>query len=308
MFEFLTHNRPGKGVQKRDPNQPRTNLFFELLFSKLSDLCRVNFAYILLAIPTYIITMIAVGTVTSRITEVATPLFAELMGIDGADMSNVRLNEYIATFDITVRVVFTTWFMVFLGLGPATAGVTYTLRNYAREEHTWLWSETWRNVKVNFKQATLLWIMDLAIFILTPMAFDYYRLIGTLGVVILAVLIALGVLYLMMHVYVYQIMITFELPFKNVLKNAAIMSLMTAPKTLLMILILAAVHILAPCIIVLLSKGIVGILLFILLEVVFLLAGSAFMTNFFIYPTVEKYIKQALEMTENSQDVPQNDE
>ncbi len=300
MFGFYNYNKPGKGVQKRDPNQPRTSLFFELFFRKLWDLCKVNLLYILLMLPTFIVTMLIVGIITSRLTEVAAPIFAQMMGLGAADLSNLELTTSLIGFDLGARVILAALFTIFLGQGPATAGITYVLRNYGREEHAWLWSDTWRNIKSNFKQAIALWFMDLAVFFVMVVAFGFYAASASWGLAATCVLAFIVALYLMMHIYVYQIMITFELPFKHVIKNSVIMSIMTAPKTLLMLLILAVVHIGLPCLIFAVSKSGIGLIIFILLEIIFLPAASAFTTNFFIYNTVEKYIKQALEMAENA--------
>ena len=295
MFGFYNYNKPGKGVEQRDPNQPRTSLFFELFFRKLWDLCKVNMLYVLLILPTFIITMIIVGVLSSRLTDIVAPIFAQIMGLGAVDMSNVQFVTSLVWFDLGARAVIAVLFVIFLGAGPATAGITYVLRNYAREEHAWLWSDTWRNLKSNFKQAALLWILDLGVFFVMVIAFNFYLNYGNLGLVALGVLLFVTVLYLMMHIYVYQIMITFVLPFRNVLKTSVIMALMTAPKTLLMLIILAAVHIGLPVLLITFGKSVGGLIIFILLEVLVLPAASAFMTNFFIYNTVEKYIKQALE-------------
>ncbi len=301
MFGFYNYNKPGKGVQKRDPNQPRTSLFFELFFRKLWDLCKVNLLYVLLMLPTFIVTMLIVGVVTSRLTEVAAPIFAQIMGLSAVDMSNPQFATSLIGFDLGARVVLATLFVIFLGAGPVTAGITYVLRNYGREEHAWLWSDTWRNIKSNFKQSILLWLQDLVVFFVLVVAFGFYASHDGLGLVALCLLLFVAVLYLMMHIYVYQIMVTFVLPFKHVVKNSVIMSLMTAPKTLLMLLILTAVHIGIPVLLFLVGQSGIALLIFVLLEILFLPAASAFTTNFFIYNTVEKYIKQALEQTENAE-------
>ncbi len=305
MFGFYNYNKPGKGVQKRDPNQPRTSLFFELLFRKLWDLCKVNLLYVLLLIPTFIITMVIVGVVTSRFTELAAPILANIMGLETADLSNMQLSTSLIGFDLGARIVLAVLFVIFLGSGPATAGITYVLRNYAREEHAWLWSDTWRNIKSNFKQSMGLWLLDLAVFFVMVVAFDFYAKAGGWGTVATYVLLCIATMYLMMHIYVYQIMITFELKFRHVLKNSVIMALMTAPKTLLMLIILVVVHIGIPVLFLFIGNIGIPMLIFILLEIIFLPAASAFTTNFFIYNTVEKYIKQALEAAENAENATQ---
>ena len=299
MFGFNNFDRPGKGVNKRDPNQPRTSIYFELLGRKLWDLCKVNFLYILLAIPTFIVTMLIVGVATSRFTDAVAPVLTEILDLGSADASNSQLSTYLLGFDLAIRGIFAGLFAIFLGLGPVTAGITYILRNYGREEHAWLWSDTWRNIKSNFKQSILLWIIDLAVFFVLVVALDFYGRTGQAwGTVAFYMILCVSLLYLMMHIYVYQIMITFELPFKNVLKNSFIMALMTAPKTLLMLVILAVIHIGLPVLLITINNSWL-LIIFILLEIIFLPAASMFTTNFFIYNTVEKYIKQALEQAEN---------
>ncbi len=295
MFGFYNYNKPGKGVNKRDPNQPRMSLFWELLYTKLWNLCKMNFLYILLAIPTFVVTMLMVGVVSSRITDVAVPVLAEAMGLAADETSNIQLGASVIRFDLVLRYILAFLFMMFLGMGPATAGITYTLRNFAREEHAWLWSDTWRNVKSNFKQAIALWIIDLALFFVMSVALTYYAQMGGIGTAVIFLLLSVCFAYLMMHVYVYQIMITFELPLKHIIKNSVILSLMTAPKTILLLLVQVALHIAIPVLLLIFGGNMLPIIIFILLEFVFLPAATMFMTNFFIYPTVEKLIKQALE-------------
>ncbi len=295
MFDFYGYNKPGKGVQKRDPNQSRISLFFELFFRKLWSLCKVNMIYVLLIIPAFIVTMLVAGVVTNRLTDFIAPLFAQLVGLDAVDMSNAQFAALLAGFDLGARVLIALWFVVFLGAGPATAGVTYALRNYAREEHIWMWSDIWGHMKSNFKQAFLLWILDLAVFYVMAIAFDFYASTDALGIAALCVLLFIVILYLMMHIYVYQIMITFELKLKHVLKNSAIMSILTAPKTFLMLIISAVVHIGIPILLVALSKSGASLIIFAFLEILFLPSATAFASNFFIYNTVEKQIKIALE-------------
>ncbi len=292
MFGFYNYNKPGKGVNPRDPKQPRVPLFFELLFSKLGRLAKLNLLYILLMIPALLVTMLVMGIVASSLTDAAVPIYAEVLGIGKPDMSNAELVVSLAGFDAMARLVLTLWFAVFFGMGPATAGITYVLRNNAREEPTWLWSDTWRNLKSNFKQSLALWVIDLLVFVLMIVSFDFYSTVGTWGMIAKAILVFVTVLYLMLHIYVYQMMITFELPLKHIMKNSLILSLMNAPKTLLLLAILAFIHIALPVLIVFTNRAIF-MTVFILLEVVFLLAASGFMTNFFIYPSMEKLIQRA---------------
>ncbi len=288
MFDFFNYERPGKGVQKRDPNQSRITLYFELLFRKSWDLCKVNLIYVLLTIPLFIGTMCVMGVVTSDLTDSLATVIANIMGLDSL---NPQYYIAILGMDLGLRVVFSTLFMVFLGMGPVTAGVTYVVRNYGNEEHVWLWSDIWKNIKNSFKQSILLWIMDLFFFVNLVFAFKFYNGIGGLGNIALYLLSVVSLLYLMMHIYVYQIMITFKISFGNIIKHSIILALMTAPKILLMLAILLVVHMGIPLLIIMIGKNSIAIGIFILLEILFLPAASAFTTNFFTCTVVKELIK-----------------
>ncbi len=133
-------------------------------------------------IPTLIITMFFVGIITSRLTNAMVPLLTQMMGLSAMNTTNTQLISSILTIDLISSVVLTILFVVFLGTGPATAGITYIVRNYGREEHIWLWSDTWHSIKSNFKHSIILWIMDLAVFFVMAIAIEFYMNLQELGI------------------------------------------------------------------------------------------------------------------------------
>ena len=145
---FNNYSKPGKGVNKRNSNQPRIQVFFEVLPRKLWDLIKLNMLYMLTAIPLFIVTMVVVGVVSSVIIDTLATQF-----------DNVSL----VYWDLILRVVFAFLFMIFLGQGPVTAGDTYIIREHGREHPCWLISDFFERFKSNFKQGILLWIIDLAV-------------------------------------------------------------------------------------------------------------------------------------------------
>lgn len=292
MFGY-NYNKPGKGVNKRDPNQPRISIFFELLFRKLWDLCKVNLFYILTAIPTFIVTMIVVGILSSRITEAAIPLVANALELPRDDLSNPLMVSMVVKLDVVIRMLFAFLFTVFLGQGPVTAGITYVLRNYGREEHVWFFSDWWKNTRTNFRQALIVWVIDLAVFCIFTVSIGVYLTIGGAISYLVGVVIAVCLVYLMMHFYIYQLMITFENSLVAICRNAFVLAMQRLPQNLLMLLILLTVHIGLPIMGIMIGwKGVTWVL-FLGAEVLILLAASGFMTNFFIYPQLQQYIKES---------------
>ncbi|MDO4744299.1 MAG: YesL family protein [Clostridia bacterium] len=285
--------KPGKGVDKPDPNKPRIVLFLELLWRKLWRLLRLNVMYLVICIPTFLITMILVGLLSSRVTDFFMPILAELLGFASADMANPQFAFAAAWFDVIVRAVFAFLFTVFLGMGPATAGFTYILRNYAREEHVWLLSDFWQQTKANFKQAFIVWIIDLLVFCALVIAFDFYA--GTLGALgfLKYLIFLIGIIYVIMHFYIYQHMVTFKLPLKDLFKNSLIFAVAEAPKNLALLAVLVVVHLGLPYMSVMFAWATWVKITLIVAEFLITVAVMGFMVNFFIYPTTEKYIKLA---------------
>ena len=183
MF-FNNYSKPGKGVNKRDPEQSRIQIFFDVLPRKMWDLFKLNILYLFVAIPFLTITMVVVGIISSNI-------------IDGLP---VQFGEgtFLAYWDLILRAVFAFVFMIFLGQGPVTAGYIYIVREHSREHPCWLLSDFFERSRSNFKQAILLWILDLAVLCLITIAIRFY---GKTGLHILQYVVAfVAVLYAMMHI------------------------------------------------------------------------------------------------------------
>lgn len=298
MFGY-NYAKPGKGVNKRDPNQSRISIFFEVLFRKMWELCKVNVVYLLVSIPTFIVTMICMGVVSGRIVQALLPAIAKLLELPGVDMSNPELVNQAARIDLIVRVWVSYLFVVFFGQGPVTAGYTYILRNYGREEHAWMFSDWFEHTRKNFLQSLLVWLIDLVVFCLFVIAISVYMELGGFLVYLAGLLSVIFLVYIMIHFYVYQLMITFKNSIKDIFRNAFIMTMQKAPQNLLLLLILFAVHVALPILGLLLGWSGKGWLVFLGAEVLILASVSGFTTNFFVYPQLEKYIKAEKEQTEN---------
>ncbi len=302
MFGY-NYARPGKGVNKRDPNQSKISIFFEILFRKLGDLCKVNLIYLIVSIPTFIVTMICMGVVSGRIVNAVIPAIAKILELPVVDMSNPELLNLAVKIDLIIRVCFAYLFTIFLGQGPVTAGYTYILRNYGREEHAWMFSDWFEHTRKNFLQSLLVWLIDLVVFCLFVIAISVYMQLGGFLVYLAGLLSGIFLIYVMIHFYVYQLMITFKNSIKDIFRNAFIMTMQKAPRNVLLLLILLAVHVGVPVLGLLLGWDGKNWIIFFAAEVLILAAVSGFTTNFFVYPQLEKYIKADKEQSENESEI-----
>ncbi len=285
--------KEGKGVEKRNPDDLRIKIFFELLFRKLGRLVQLNLLYIVCCIPTFLVMMFLSGLISTRITDASASILAEIMGLAAPDGSNPEFSGMLATLDIGVRVVISFVVAIMWGMGPVTAGFTYILRNYAREEHAWILSDFFGKTKQNFVQALVVWLADLFVFAVLTTAFFFYSSQSGMLYYLSFVVLSVVILYTVMHFYMYQCMITFKLSIKDVFKNSAIFALVEAPKNLLLAFILLFVHLGLPYMAALYGWPMWFWLIFIVLELLILVAASGFTVNFWVYPALEKYIIEA---------------
>ncbi len=300
MFGF-NYAKPGKGVERRDPNKKRIAVFFEIFFRKFWGLCKANLLYVICCIPAFVVMIFVSGILTSGITDYFTPIIAQSFGSGPADVLNGVVELQVAFFDMVLRTFVALLFTVFFGAGPVTAGLTYILRNYAREEHVWLISDMWQRTKSNFGQALVVWVTDVLAFVVLTIAFKFYLgipgpmsyLAGLIGFV--------SLVFIMMHFYIYQLMVTFELKLKDLYKNSLLLVFAEAPKNLAIFVAMVLIHIIIPYFGTVMGNMPLFMPIFLLLEVVVLLAASGFMSNFFVYSTVEKFIEatQKKDSTDN---------
>lgn len=272
MF-FRNYNVPGKGVQKRSPDEPRINIFRDVFPRKLWNLFKLNLLYLLASLPFFLVTMIVAGIISIPLTE----------GLP-AGMNAVE----IGTYDILIRVFVTFLFMVFLGFGPITAGFIHIIREHASERPCWLLSDFFGKAKENFKQSIVVFLLDLlAVYVLT-VGFRFYGQSGNRVFQYVILLIAL--IFIMMHTYIYPIMITFRLPLKHILKNSLLMTMGKAPVNLLILLLNIIIYTVVPVVVIMSNIGSLATMIILLAEVVFLPSITTFITVFYLIPLLEQYM------------------
>lgn len=272
MF-FNNYSKPGKGVNKRDPNQPRVQIFFDILPRKIWDLFKLNLLYLSTSIPFFIITIIVVGWISLPLVDLISGQFDNI--------GQVKI-------DIILRLVLSFWFIIFLGQGPTTAGYTYIIREYGLEHPCWIVSDFFEKAKANFKQSILLWIIDLVMFSLFTIAFEFYSMINLIA--FQYIIFMISIIYVMFHIYVYQMLITFDLSLKSILKNSFLFAVGRAPVNLLIIIINVVIYMVIPFAMLFLIRSYIGLLLLFIIFVLILPPITSFATNFYIYPLLHKYI------------------
>lgn len=113
-------------------------------------------------------------------------------------------------------------------IGPATAGLVKVLKNYTIEKNSFIFTDFFEAFKSNWKSSGIIGIIDIALIFFMFVASNVYPEMSAQSgnkayFVPLVISLALGIIILMMHFYIYQMIVATQLKFKDVLKNSLIL-------------------------------------------------------------------------------------
>jgi len=217
--------KEGPGVDKNAPKKKGIFLYIEIFIRKFWKIVQLNLLYTLFSIPMLVLLYF--------LAPVSTDFTARIVQSSGLDASAE------AALQAGFRVMFALGILSLWGSGPASAGTAYIMRCFAREEHAWIWSDFWDKFKSNFKQASIVIIVDIVVLMLEINAMMFYFSIfkntnDTMWLIITYMSFLLFVLYTFIHFYIYQIMVTFECTMVQLYRNALIFAFAKLPMNLLL--------------------------------------------------------------------------
>ena len=235
LFSF-NYAKAGPGISKDAPKKKGIFLYFELLCRKFFKLCQATMLCTICSVPYFVLMTLFLYTFFGGyVSQIISSLFAGVTD----PQANVEVLAILVS-SVMAMILFCLW-----GSGPASAGFAYITRCFTREEHSWIWSDFFKKFKENFKQSIILVIMDfVCLFFLVNAVIQYRNMFATQNSFILLLLMYLCVMafiiYTFMHFHIYQIMVTFECKFFDLLKNALLLALGKAPLNLFLCVFAAA--------------------------------------------------------------------
>lgn len=312
-FFTPSYDKPGKGIDPDAPQKRSFFRFFDIFFRKFWKFVKINLLYVLVSIPTFALVFFLSGIISNSFlsmngTEEMFRSIAEQIAqaSENAGGADYQYSVLVVTFDLFIRLIISYLFMTLWGMGPATAGITYILRNFAREEHAWLWSDFKSSFKNNFKQSLIVFVIDIVVFLLLYTAFVVYsQMTGALSM-LKYFIVVIAIIYTIMHFYIYPMMVTFDLKLKDLYRNALIFALGKLPSNLFILVILLLIHVGSAFAAVVYGGNYAMLVLFVvlLLEILLLQSFSAFLINFNTYPKMKSYMFEKDDKSENiSQDL-----
>ena len=247
ILGFGNYNKPGPGISKDEPQKKGFFLFFELYFRKFWKLMEANMLFVVSCIPFLIPTALVVAILPGNV-----------------------IAAYVSM-------------LFYIGIAPMLAGYTYILRNFARQEHAFLWMDFKDTVKNNWKQSLIIGLIDLIVYFVGIVSVTFYfnnMSKNSFFIIPFVLVIFFMVLFTFMQYYIFVMLITFDLTIKQILKNAAIFSVAGLGRNVLITILLALLVLFnyiwfPPSLILILTMG---------------LSLAGFIINFNAWPVINKYM------------------
>ena len=131
---------------------------------------------------------------------------------------------------IMLNVVFLICCLPIVTIGASLTALHYVTLKMARNEESYIIRSFFKSFKQNFKQATVINLIMLAVAAILYMDLRIVGNIdGTMSQVLYIVFFAFGILYMMVFLYIYPVLAKFYNSIKNTFRNAFLMAIRHLP-------------------------------------------------------------------------------
>ncbi|MBE6678077.1 MAG: hypothetical protein E7597_04715 [Ruminococcaceae bacterium] len=304
FFDRVTGNKTSKtelSVEDAKLVDPKFSAksFFKLGFAKLGVICRVNLFMLLLVLPiVFTLFGIAGSFFGKQIADLTTTptshLYSHYNGISAYENSaslDVASTAHSIITTVNVDNVATIilkciGLIVVFTFGPLNVGCAYVLRNTIKEKPVFPWHDFFYAIRKNLRQSIIFGIIDLIFLIAIPYSLMwYYTRAFTFSMkMLLFAMIIIALLYLIMRVYIYLMIVTFDLSFRKLFKNAFILSSAGIKRSFVMVIGVSVLLIISVYLYILLKS------LGVLLPCIFTVAFGMYICYYCAYPVVKKYM------------------
>ena len=240
------YGKSGKGdFRKEDLPENRWELFWDTLRTRLSALCRLNLMYMLIWLPTMIVLLLTFMGGLSNLNAIVAAKEGTLQaaveqsaGEENAvtyteeqitEMKNVNIPDYLRALLSSTLLTLIPCIAI---TGPATAGVAYVTRNWARDEHAFIWSDFKDAVKENWKQSLVISLITAVLPFLIYIGWTFYGQMAqqqAFMVIPQMLLLFLGLIWALSVTYMYPLLVTYQLKLKDLLRNGLLLGVARLP-------------------------------------------------------------------------------
>ena len=248
MMNNYYYGKSGKGdFRKEDLPQNRRQLFTDTLKTRLSALCRINLLYMLIFLPMMIMLMYHftnILSVTSNIMLIEQNDYASYVETLTEAEEEVRITEeqfealkndsnIIGDMLDNTVLRMLIWLIPCMAItGPFTAGLSYITRNWARDEHAFIWTDFKDAVKANWKQSLILSVITSIMPLMVYIGWKFYGQMAaqnTIMVVPQVLVVLIALIWAISITYMHPLTVTYELKTKDVIRNGLLLGVARLP-------------------------------------------------------------------------------
>lgn len=261
--------------QQKDPQQPTGKFMglIMLLWRRAWDITKVNLISFLFYIPFFAVVwlvtfwfMPAEGAEIFNY-QIYTPADAALIDL----LRRLTLGTILVTIPVVV-------------FGPVAAGSTYVYKCLVKGQAVFIWNDMWAHIKKFFIKGMIITVIDVAVLFLVGVALQFYPQVldGFLQAVVVYIIVIFLALFMMMHFYIYQLLIEYNLGIFKLYRYSFVFSLLRLFPNLLVLIVCLAITLLPFAVHIMVGNG---ILMFLAIGV----CGT--IINFYTWPAIEKHFE-----------------
>lgn len=214
FFNNYFYGRPGqRDYTEADLPENRVQLFWTVLKVRRSGLVGLNLLYLVFWLPAIFWT------------------FLNLLQLNQmAAMAPEHFGAFLDSLTYTYLIILAPLIAL---TGPFNAGVSYVLRNWARDEHSFAFGDFKSAVRANWKQGLLYGALSGLVPLVSYIAMRFYSALAAqtfLAYLPMAVTLIAAVIWLVSSPIVPTLIISYRQGFGGILRNSILMSLAALPR------------------------------------------------------------------------------
>ncbi len=226
------YGKSGKGdYQKEDLPRTRWQLFWEMLRVRFAGLFRLNIVSVIAWLPA----MYVLIQLMSNLFNIAGVAQTVEMDPSAATPEQLELVQNLRPLYNSVIMRSLLFLVPAIAItGPFQAGMAYVTRNWARDEHAFVWSDFKDALIGNWKQSLVISFITGLVPLIVYVGYQFYGDMGQqnmLFVVPQMLTAMLGLVWTLALVYFYPMMVTYKLNLRTLLRNALLLSIGRLPQT-----------------------------------------------------------------------------
>lgn len=221
LFNTYYYGKAGKAdytVDQMPAN--RISLFFTVLRQNIGNLIKLNLIYDVFCLP--MIVWIAMN----------------IMVFNSFEEQATAVTSFVSGGLLSTFLLILIPCMMIMGIG--SAGQMYILRNWSKDQHAFLGSDFKDSIKTNWKAGLGLGTINGFSFYVLYVGYTYYGMMAQNSLFFIlpqTLMVVLFVVWWMMNQLTFSLLVSYEMKFRDLLRNAVIMSLARLPFSVLFLLV-----------------------------------------------------------------------